>query len=99
MPKQNSNASDKAHGDLGDTVNTMLSEVATSSSPMVIAGVQRKANIGNFETIDIYCAAALPINAQGLSEEAVMELMSSKIEELFHLTSRETGERYTLIKG
>jgi hypothetical protein len=99
MPKTNSNASDKAHGNIGDTVNTMLSEVATTSSPVVIAGVQRKANIGNFETIDIYCAAAFPIDATNLNQEELMEKMSAKIEELFHLTSKETGERYTLIKG
>ena len=84
---------------LHQVVNLLSNEVALTSSPIVICGVNRKINIGNFENIDVYAGVTIPLH--GLSFED-KEGLTSAIEEAvsygFSLASKETGERYMLIK-
>ena len=42
-----------------------------TTNPVVITAVQRKANIGNYETIDIYCAVSLPLVGADIYDQAV----------------------------
>ena len=49
MPKINSNASDK-QGDAMTTTNSVMTNVVISTDPVIITAVQRKVNIGNYET-------------------------------------------------
>lgn len=72
--------------------------VNSSTTPMVITAVQRKANIGNYETIDLYAAVALPIGSNSTDFDEIKALLEQAIEQGFALTSTETGDRYRKIK-
>lgn len=66
--------------------------------PMVVCGVNRKVNIGNYENIDVYVGVSLPISSIGESDdirEAVKEAARVGIE----MASEETFSRYEAIKG
>jgi hypothetical protein len=100
MAKINANAKEQSHGSpLAENVEASLANIAITTSPVVICGVNRKVNIGNWENIDIYCGIALPIN-DGSTEN--MEELKASIEQAaaygFTLTSTETYDRYKLIK-
>ena len=67
--------------------------------PVMICGVSRKANIGGFENIDAFNAISLPI----LSLPQVdMDKFLEDAKEIaalgFQIASRETGDRYHVIK-
>lgn len=65
----------------------------------VTCGVQRKVNIGNFESIDVYCAASIPVEIEDLSDlEEIESKINDAMENLIYLTSKKTAEKYTLIK-
>jgi hypothetical protein len=69
-------------------------------SPMVVCGVNRKVNLGQYETVDIYCGVSLPLEDFDMSDkEDLKEKLSDLAAEAFYFTSRETGERYDLIKN
>lgn len=80
-------------------VNTLSESLITSQSPVFICGVNRKINIGNFENIDIYAGVTLPLSGVSMEDK---ESLQKAIEEAasygFNLVSKETGERYLLIK-
>jgi hypothetical protein len=68
-------------------------------SPVLICGVNRKVNIGNFENVDVYAAISLPLNSVSIEDqEALSEMVQEAAAYGFGLVSRETGERYQLIK-
>lgn len=99
MPKITPNAMEQSIGSpIEQAVNT-LSELTTSQSPVFICGVNRKINIGNFENIDIYAGLTLPLSGVSVEDKAALQ---EAIEEAaaygFGLVSKETGERYLLIK-
>lgn len=99
MPGIKANAADKAN-DLSDQVITLQQGLERTSQPVVIAGVQRKVNIGNFENIDIYCAASMPVDiSHCVTEEQIAAIIDAKLDELLHITSKKTGEKYNLIKN
>ncbi len=96
MAKIASAANDKAQ-DLQERIEPMLSNLVVSTQPIVICGVQRKANIGNFENTDIYCAVALPANLtedERFDMDKLNEKLVSLVEYGFHFTSSETLSRY-----
>jgi|SRR4051812_41467711 hypothetical protein len=68
--------------------------------PQFFAGVGRKANVGNFETIDVYSAIAIPMGVTiGELNQESLELISARAAEIgFGIASAETFERYSLIK-
>ena len=77
-----------------------MSDTLTITKPTIITGVQRKVNIGNFETVDVYCALALPVDVQmPLGSEELREVLSEVVAEGFRTASIETGSRYTEVKN
>jgi hypothetical protein len=77
----------------------MAQEVTISTNPVFICGVNRKVNIGNFENIDVYAGVTIPlVNIDPSDKEALSEAIKEAAADGFALVSRETGERYTLIK-
>jgi len=80
-------------------VQVLSSEVSISTNPVFICGVNRKINIGNFENIDVYAGITLPLSDVSLDDK---EALQAAVEEAaaygFGIVSKETGERYLLIK-
>ena len=77
----------------------MSSEISISTNPVFICGVNRKVNIGNFENIDIYAGITIPLpNIDPADKEALSEAVKEAAAYGFSLVSKETGERYVLIK-
>lgn len=98
MPKLNSNASDKQIDPMTTTGNVMAN-VTMTTDPVVITAVQRKANIGNYETIDIYMAVAIPQSQLDLSnKEMLTEALTAAADYGFGLTAKATGDRYVAVK-
>ena len=99
MPKISQNAFEQSIGaPMSEAVSSNPS-LALSSAPVFVCGVNRKVNIGNFENIDIYAGISLPLSGVSLEDQ---ESLTKAIEEAaaygFALVSKETGDRYTLIK-
>lgn len=100
MPKITKTAMEQSiDSPLDQVVNLLSNEVALTSSPIVICGVNRKINIGNFENIDVYAGVTIPLHGISFEDK---ELFTAAIQDAvsygFSLASKETGERYQLIK-
>ena len=82
-----------------DFITNQLKE--TNGVASLVCGVNRKINLGNYETMDIYCSLTLPIpNIHGLmSEEELAPIVDDAAATIFALVSHEVNDRYTLIKG
>jgi len=68
---------------------------------MVITGVGRKANTGNYENIDLFAGVTIPLLMVPTDPddlEKFKEAVTAACELGFLLASRETGARYNLIK-
>ena len=100
MPKVSQNAHEQSiDSPINQVVNLMAQEVTISTNPVFICGVNRKINIGNFENIDVYAGVTIPlVNIDQSDKEALSEAIKEAAADGFALVSRETGERYTLIK-
>ena len=80
-------------------VEVLSNEITVSSNPVFICGVNRKINIGNFENIDVYAGVTLPLGDVSLEDkEKLQEAVEQAAAYGFSLVSKETGERYLLIK-
>lgn len=100
MPKINKSAQEQStDSPLDQMVSTIGADIAITTSPVLICGVNRKVNIGNFENIDVYAGIALPMPAESIED---MDSLTLAVQEAaaygFALVSKETGERYSLIK-
>lgn len=100
MPKISKNAFEQStDSPIDQVVNLMSQEISVSTNPVFICGVNRKINIGNFENIDVYAGITLPLGDVSLEDK---EALRVAIEEAaaygFSLVSKETGDRYLLIK-
>lgn len=100
MPKINRSAQEESLGSpIEQVVNLVSGEISVSSSPVFICGVNRKVNIGNFENIDIYAGITIPLaGVDPGDKEALNEAVKEAAAYGFSLVSKETGERYMLIK-
>lgn len=100
MPKISKTAHEQSiDSPLEQVVNLMTQEVTISTNPVFICGVNRKINIGNFENIDVYAGITIPLTDVDPSDrEALSEAIKLAAADGFSIVSRETGERYTLIK-
>lgn len=77
----------------------MAQEISISTNPVFICGVNRKINIGNFENIDVYAGITLPLGDVSLDDkQALQDAIEAAAAYGFSLVSKETGERYSLIK-
>lgn len=99
MPKISQNAFEQSTGSPVSEIVSSSPTLALSTSPVFVCGVNRKINIGNFENIDIYAGVSLPLGDVSLEDK---EALTQAIEEAaaygFSLVSKETGDRYSLIK-
>ena len=100
MPKITKNAFEETNGSpIDQAVSNMAGQISLSSSPIFICGVNRKINIGNFENVDVYAGITIPLDGiDPLDREALSEAVKDAAAYGFSLVSKETGERYTLIK-
>jgi len=100
MPKLNKSALEQSTDSPIDQVVTILSnEISLSSSPIVICGVNRKINIGNFENIDVYAGVTIPLHGVSFEDrESLTAAINDAVAYGFSVASKETGERYSLIK-
>lgn len=100
MPKVSKNAFEQStDSPIEQVVNLMAQEISISTNPVFICGVNRKINIGNFENIDVYAGITIPLTDVDPSDrQALSEAIQAAAADGFAMVSRETGERYTLIK-
>lgn len=80
--------------------NTVAPQITVGTTPVVIVGVNRKINIGNFEAIDVYSGITVPIDRVG-DEEYMLQLEEKAREAVgaaFNIASKETFDRYKIIK-
>lgn len=100
MPKITQNAEEQSNGSpIDQAVSALTGEISLSSTPIFICGVNRKINIGNFENVDVYAGITIPLDGiDPKDREAFSEAVKDAAAYGFSLVSRETGERYTLIK-
>ncbi len=100
MPKINKSAQEEMLGSpIEQVVNLVSGEISVSSSPVFICGVNRKVNIGNFENIDIYAGITIPLaGVDPADKDAFNDAVKEAAAYGFSLVSKETGERYMLIK-
>lgn len=69
--------------------------------PIMIVGVNRKINIGSFENVDVYAGITVPIN-YSFNEDDIVKFRYAAEEAAkigFAIVSKETNERYNLIKN
>jgi hypothetical protein len=100
MPKVTLNAHEQTtNSPIDQAVSSLTGEISLSSNPIFICGVNRKINIGNFENVDVYAGITIPLeNIDFSDKEAFSEAVKNAAAYGFSLVSKETGERYTLIK-
>jgi hypothetical protein len=100
MPKISKTAQEQStDSPIEQVVNLMAQEISISTNPVFICGVNRKINIGNFENIDVYAGVTIPLGDVNPSDrEALAEAVKQAAMDGFSMVSRETGERYTIIK-
>ena len=98
MPRLNN---DVNHNNMKEHGDTTLESIAMHGSyPVFICGVNRRVNTGNYEHIDIYAGLTVPIIGVLPQELDVFRQAVQDSAELgFALTSKETLERYELIRN
>lgn len=99
MARKTQEAIEKTEDALDKKLEPFVGELVVATKPVVITGVQRKINIGNFETIDVYCAVSLPQDDIDPADRAAIEEMVKNAAEIgFAVTSKEVSDRYQFIK-
>lgn len=97
MAKINRNTKEEAISDIEEA--SLEAIKASVPFPMMICGVTRKVNIGDYENIDIFNAIAVPVMSFPHEDlEAFKEAAVDAAELGFTITSGETGKRYNVIK-
>lgn len=88
----------KEEGDrsLAQELELIVKDISLSTVPVVITGVNRKVNIGNFETIDVYGAVAIPVNT--VIDEKLNEIIHELMTIGYASVSKEVSSRYKFIK-
>ncbi len=97
MPNISAEVKDQSAPALEEALNNVMIQAA--QTPTVVCGVSRKVNIGHFENIDIYFGVSLPVpNADLMDMDNLKNQLSKVAAEGFAVASKETGDRYLLIK-
>lgn len=90
---------DDKERNLSEDIQSHLSNITITTKPVFIAGVNRKANVGNFETVDVYAGVALPLDVDPSNTEELTKAIEEAASLGFAMVSKEAGDRYGLIKG
>lgn len=100
MPKISKNAIEQElSSGIENFVEQNISNIVITTSPVFICGVNRKINIGNFENIDVYAGIAIPLEGASVDDKEQLSLVVQDAAAYgFGLVSKETGDRYILIK-
>lgn len=99
MPKITESITEQSLNPVMDTVISNHQKVIVTTEPILTVAVGRKVNIGNFENVDIMACLTVPMSGvDPSSRESFSEAIKEAAAEAFSLVSRETGERYQLIK-
>jgi len=99
MPKINESIVEQSMNPVMDSVISTHQRVVVTTEPVLTVAVGRKVNIGNFENVDIMACLTVPMNGVDPSNsEDFSNAIKEAASEAFSLVSRETGERYQLIK-
>lgn len=85
------------------TMQQMFEMLVKMSSfvPVMICGVNRKANTGGFENLDIYTAITVPV-MYDITSNDYLEFKRAAEEAAkigFSISSKETMDRYTIVKN
>lgn len=80
-----------------DTIDKVLSNISITTTPVVIVGVNRKVNIGNYENIDITVSLAMPVTCE--EQETLKAALERIADEGIKFASGETFKRYQAIKN
>jgi hypothetical protein len=99
MPKINESVIEQSVNPVMDAVVSTHQKVVVTTEPVLTVAVGRKVNIGNFENVDIMACLTVPMTGVDPSNgEDFSNAIKEAAAEAFSLVSRETGERYQLIK-
>lgn len=99
MARDTQDAVEKIEDALDRKLEPFVGELTIATKPVVITGVQRKINIGNYETIDVYCAVSLPQDEiDPADREAIEKMVKDAAEIGFAAASKEVSDRYQFIK-
>jgi len=99
MPKINESIVEQSVNPVMDAVISTHQRVVVTTEPVLTVAVGRKVNIGNFENVDIMACLTVPMTGVDPSNgEDFSNAIKEAASEAFSLVSRETGERYQLIK-
>lgn len=99
MPKITESITEQSLNPVMDSVISNHQKVIVTTEPVLTVAVGRKVNIGNFENVDIMACLTVPMSGvDPSSREGFSEAIKEAAAEAFSLVSRETGERYQLIK-
>lgn len=100
MTRKTQEAIEKTEDALDKKLEPFIGEITVATKPVVITGVQRKINIGNYETIDIYCAISLPQDEiDPKNREAIEQMVKEAAEIGFATVSKEVFDRFQFIKN
>lgn len=99
MPKITESITEQSINPVMDSIISTHQKVIVTTEPILTVAVGRKVNIGNFENVDIMACLTVPMSGINPSNsEKFSDAIKEAASEAFSLVSRETGERYQLIK-
>jgi hypothetical protein len=99
MPKINESIVEQSVNPVMDAVVSAHQRIVVTTEPVLTVAVGRKVNIGNFENVDIMACLTVPMTGvDPTSSDNFSNAIKEAAAEAFSLVSRETGERYQLIK-
>ncbi len=99
MPKITESITEQSLNPIMDAVISNHQKVVITTEPVLTVAVGRKVNIGNFENVDIMACLTVPMSGvDPSSREDFSNAIKEAAADAFSLVSRETGERYQLIK-
>jgi hypothetical protein len=99
MPKITESASEQSVSPIMDAVVSTHQKLTVKTEPVLTVAVGRKINTGNFENVDVLvCLTVGMEGADPKNVEAFSEAVREAAAQTFSLASRETAERYNIIK-
>jgi len=99
MPKITESATEQSVSPAMDAVVSTHQKLTVKTEPVLTVAVGRKINTGNFENVDVLvCLTVGMEGADPKNVEAFSEAVKEAAAQTFALASRETAERYNIIK-